>query len=81
MAQYSVDKYFKIGSVTELERRFNLLKILIPPYKEHINFVRRILDDPEWGKLELKEWEERLQVVVEDMKNIIEAINLLGVQK
>lgn len=81
MAQYSIEQYYKLGSVSELERRFNLLKELIQPFKAHRDLVRRILDDAEWGRAELEDWNKRLDEVASDMKNIIEAINLLGVTK
>lgn len=70
---YSVALY-KTLSRAELELRLNNLKHIARIWTQHKNVIDRVLVDPEYGRAQVKEWEEKIAEVVADAENIMQAI-------
>lgn len=74
---YDIRTYLRINDEVELERRFNNLELLIKPFKEKRDYLKRCLEDQIFLEKEIQKWEEKLVDLKEDMTNIATAIDII----
>ncbi len=78
---YSVQTYYALKDPYILEKRFKDVELLYRLIREDYDLIQRVIENPEVGREKLKELKEELNGYEHNMRNIISAIELLGVKE
>lgn len=74
---YTLTEYINAKlSIPEYEQRFKALEPLVRVYRKDYDDIKHAMENHEWGLERLKEIQEKLDDLRQDMENIIVVIEL-----
>jgi len=81
MHKYTLEQYLMVGDIQQLMKNFGNEEHFAQRLIENRDFVQSILDDPEWGKRRVIEYNQSIKDSTEAMENIAKAIEILEFKK
>jgi hypothetical protein len=75
--KYTLEQYVAVGSIEQLVKNFGNEEYFAQRMIENRDFIQNIINDPEWGKRRVAEYNVSIKDSTEAMENIAKAIQIL----